>query len=179
MKREKIITDIFLTEPTPEMEKSFYDYIDEWERAGEPVVPYASARNGKEYGTLMMKWTLGKQLRGPGDLEVPSTMYFLMNDKGKILGMLHCRWELNDYFLNFRGHIAYGVRPSERGKGYAPLMLGLALEMYRQRGINKVLLTCDKKNAVSAGIIISRGGVFESETFDEKRTTRRYWIDLR
>jgi len=168
---------IYLTEPLPTHEEVYNDYIDEWKRSGEPVVPYASA--GRDYGSLLKNWTENKTRRGSGKLDVPSTMYFLVGGPDRILGMLHCRWELNSYFFNYRGHIAYGVRPSERVKGYASFMLEKALDMYRDRGINRVLLTCDKRNVISAGIISAYGGIFENETAEEHRVTQRYWISLR
>ena len=61
------------------------------------------------------------------------------------------------------GHIGDGIRPSERRKGYATAMIGLALEECRKLGINKVLMTCDKTNIGSAKSIMNNGGVLESE----------------
>lgn len=34
---------------------------------------------------------------------------------------------LNDFYLELGGHIGYGIRPSERGKGYGKQQLALAL----------------------------------------------------
>lgn len=77
------------------------------------------------------------------------------------------------------GHIGNGIRPSERKKGYATKMIGLALEECRKLGIEKVLIVCDKDNIGSAKSIINNGGVLENEIADEDGTIeQRYWIEL-
>ena len=84
------------------------------------------------------------------------------------------------YLRDFGGHIGYGVRPSERRKGYATLMLRLVLDKARAMGIERVLITCDKDNLASARVIQKNGGVLDSESYSEqaKRVTQRYWIEL-
>jgi predicted acetyltransferase len=81
--------------------------------------------------------------------------------------------------FNFGGHIGYGIRPSERKKGYASLMLSLALPIAKKVGLEKVLITCDKSNLGSARTIISNGGVLENEVREEDDIVQRYWIDIR
>ena len=81
---------------------------------------------------------------------------------------------------DFGGHVGYGVRPSERGKGYATRMLVMALDKARQLGLKRVLITCDKDNLASARVIQKNGGVLGSESYSPQggRVTQRYWIDL-
>lgn len=57
---------------------------------------------------------------------VPATTWLAVNsmDKGRIIGMIDIRHRLNDYLLNFGGHIGYSVRKSERRKGYAVFGIG-------------------------------------------------------
>ncbi|MED4162879.1 GNAT family N-acetyltransferase, partial [Halalkalibacterium halodurans] len=77
------------------------------------------------------------------------------------------------------GHIGYGIRPSERGKGYATLMLKLGLEKAAALGLEKVLITCDKENLPSARTIQRNVGVLDSEVVDERGIAiQRYWIKL-
>ena len=64
------------------------------------------------------------------------------------------------------GHIGDGIRPSERKKGYATQMIGLALEECKKLGINKVLMVCDKENIGSAISIIKKGGILENELIE-------------
>jgi len=80
--------------------------------------------------------------------------------------------------LNYGGHIGYGIRPSERKKGYATKMLELALALCRQKGMEKVLLTCDKGNIGSAKTMSKNGAVLENEVEENGKTVQRYWITL-
>ena len=90
---------------------------------------------------------------------VPAHAYFLATENKRILGAINIRHSLNDYLFNFGGHIGYGIRPSERGQGYASLMLSLSLPIAKELGLSRVLITCDKSNLASAKTIIKNGGI--------------------
>ena len=92
--------------------------------------------------------------------------------------MIDIRHRLNDYLLNFGGHIDYSVRKSERQKGYATEMLALALIECMKLNIKRVLITCDKDNIASAKTIINNGGILENEILEGSGITQRYWINL-
>ncbi len=112
---------------------------------------------------------------------VPSTQYvYLRESDRRIVGMTQFRHELNEYLLNFAGHIGYSVRPSERRRGYAGRMLKELLPVCRQKGLNRVLVTCMTGNEGSRRTILKNGGVYESTEFepDEKANIERYWIKL-
>ncbi|MBR2950061.1 MAG: GNAT family N-acetyltransferase [Lachnospiraceae bacterium] len=86
----------------------------------------------------------------------------------------------NDYLFRCGGHIGDGIRPSERGKGYATEMIRLSLPECKKAGIDRVLMVCDKTNIASAKTIIKNGGILENEVLDADGTiNQRYWIDLR
>ena len=101
---------------------------------------------------------------------------FFALDNNKIVGVINGRHELNDYLLNFGGHIGYSVRKSERRKGYGKKMLIYTSEFLFSLGLDKVLITCDKNNTASRRTIESCGGILENELIEETRTTLRYWI---
>ena len=47
-----------------------------------------------------------------------STFFALDVERNKMVGAINVRHKLNDYLLNYGGHIGDGIRPSERKKGY-------------------------------------------------------------
>jgi predicted acetyltransferase len=167
-----------LVEPTLEMEKEYNDYIDEWEQLGESIIPAASIRNNFNYKYLIEKWREQKTNKVYEQGFVPASIYFLVDENKKIYGSLHIRHELNDYLLNYGGHIGYGIRPSQRRKGYATQMLSLSLTTAEKLGIKKVLVTCNKNNTSSSKTILNNGGVLENEVIKDGEITQRYWIEI-
>ena len=110
---------------------------------------------------------------------VPDSTYFALDlDRNIIVGAVNIRYYLNDYLLNYGGHIGDGIRPSERRKGYATEMIRLSLEKCKELGINRVLIICDRENIGSAKSIQKNGGILENEVIHEGENLQRYWIDL-
>ncbi len=118
--------------------------------------------------------TLGKNLKIG---TVPATMYWLL-DKGEIIGRVHIRHILNDFLLNYGGHIGYYIKPSKRKMGYGLKILQLALEEARKMDMTEILVTCDENNIGSQKIIESCGGVLENivDPGNGKPRKKRYWI---
>ncbi len=109
---------------------------------------------------------------------VDCSTYFVFTHE-RIVGTVQIRHELNDFLFNAGGNIGYGVRPSERRKGYATKMLLFALKKCSDLGIDNVLVTCDKGNIASERTIIKCGGVFENEIVEENgNVILRYWIKI-
>lgn len=77
----------------------------------------------------------------PKGMVPDSTFLCLRLTDDRLVGMINIRHELNDYLLNFGGHIGYGIRPGERGKGYAHEQLRLGLAQCRKLSLGLVLLT--------------------------------------
>lgn len=110
---------------------------------------------------------------------VPDSTFFCLDvDRNRIVGAVNIRHELNERLLLDGGHIGHGVRPSERQKGVATKMVGLALEECKKLGINRVLMVCDKDNIGSRKSILSNNGVLENEIELDGAIEQRYWVEL-
>ena len=156
----------------------FFDYLKEWKEYNEEVIPFSLKGSDMEYDAwLDYTYKMEHRETCPGHL-VPASTYFLLEDDNIILGAINIRHELNDYLFNYGGHIGYGVRPTERKKGYAALMLKMAIPELRNLGLNKVLITCNKNNIASARTIIKNGGVLENEVMEYDKIVQRYWLTI-
>ena len=166
---------------TPEYETKLGEMIDEWkedqQRNNTNRSP-AAIFNVDYHDFPAYLESVGEQ---KGDEKfVPASTFFLLDEENdRLLGACNIRHYLNDSLLQHGGHIGDGIRPSERRKGYATAMIGLAKEECRKLGIKRILMTCDKTNIGSAKSIINNGGVLENEVENPDGTLeQRYWIEL-
>ncbi|HSR03021.1 MAG TPA: GNAT family N-acetyltransferase [Proteiniclasticum sp.] len=164
-----------LKKPDESMENEFILFNEEWEAYGEKLVPYAARRRGLTYDAWKNE-AERLEIEAPSDM-VTAHVWFLMSE-GRILGAIALRDTLNDYLRGVGGHIGYGVRPSERRKGYADLMLKEVLVLSLERGMKRVLITCNQGNTGSEKVIIRNGGKLENVIEDGDEMVARYWIKL-
>ena len=73
----------------------------------------------------------------------------------------------------------YGIRPTERKKGYGKQQLLLVLEIAKDMKIPKVMIICDKDNIASSQTAMSCGGILTGENFHEGKEQQIYWIKSR
>ena len=94
--------------------------------------------------------------------------------------MVNIRHYLNDYLRKFGGHIGYGIRPTERRKGYNKIQLYLTLLKAQKLGLYKVMLGCSVDNLGSDKTIKALGGILERCELDESDNTMTnvYWINV-
>ena len=151
--------------PTIEHKHAAMEYRKEHFECGETEL---NGDGGLDHANTYVGWLekiRADSLRPPSKELVPATVYFGVYNN-RIVGMLQIRHELNERLLKTYGHIGYGVRPSERRKGYATQMLAAALVKCKAMGLDKVLISCDKHNIGSAKTIIKNGGVLSNEFKD-------------
>ncbi len=160
-----------LMKPSIEQKEKYLDYINEW--INEKIVPFAARLEKKDY----LSWLL--HLKNEENIEtctkgfVPSSLFLYMKED-EIIGVCHIRHYLNPYLSFVGGHIGYGIRPSQRRKGYAKKMLELALKEAKKMNINPILVTADDDNLASYKTIESCGGMKENEVFDHDHMVFRY-----
>jgi len=171
---------IKLVFPTEEYETAVMGYKEEFLRNDEIMQGVAGLDAARSYEAWLKRLndSLTEETVQPG--LVPSTTYLGVRiSDNKVIGMIDIRHRLNDYLFRLGGNIGYSVRKSERRKGYAKAMLGLALEKCRKLGLERVLVTCYKDNLASAKTILANGGVLENEIVESTGITQRYWITLK
>ena len=157
-------------------ENQLIDMMDEWNKTGEKIVPYAIRKTDyHDFETYLESLEVKDNKEG---LVPDSTFFCLDIDRNIFVGAVNIRHYLNDALLLNGGHIGDGVRPSERRKGYATEMIKLALEECKKLGLNKVLMVCDKNNIGSAKSIQKNGGVLENEVLVDGILEQRYWINI-
>ena len=167
-----------LTCRLPEMtdRQILQEYMEEHYAAGEskvsasmrlPVTPF------EEWTALMKR-----------NAEIPDETWgrsytLLCLDGDRLVGLLSVRWELSETLRWQVGDVGYGVRPSERRKGYATEMLEHALTVCREKGKKEVVIGCYKDNRASARVIEKNGGrlAHESEAYQKGKVSQYYIID--
>ena len=158
--------------------------LDEWTedlaKNGGNKSPYAIFANDyHDFDNYVEKMYDNDHLK-PG--YVPTTTFFLYDDERDIfLGAVNIRHYLNEALLYSGGHIGDGIRPSERRKGNATKMIGLALLECKKLGIDRVMMSCNPDNIGSKKSILNNGFVFEDEILDrfDNEKIERYWKDIK
>ena len=169
-----------LIKPTMEYEQQAYEYIEEFKEYNSNISgsgkldEYVGRYN--EYLELLEKC----RTNPPKNWVKSETFMLIRESDNKLLGMINIRLDLNENLLKRGGHIGYGIRPTERKKGYNSYQLYKALEYCKEKGLENVLITCNKENIASAKSIQKYGGILENEILDEKTNeiVQRYWINV-
>lgn len=105
----------------------------------------------------------------PSEERVPARTYFLVRESdSRIVGMINIRTALNERLSKYGGHIGYGIRPTERGKGYNKINLYLGLKVCDEYGIDKVLMDADLDNPASWKTMEALGGKRVKEYYDNE-----------
>ena len=172
--------NIYLKFPSLEDKDKWIEYLKEY-RLDNPKAKPLSCTEDINYEEWLNKITNEHNGINLQEGRVPSSVYFLMcNDE--IVGNLSIRHNINNDFLSlYGGHIGYGVRPSERRKGFATIMLNLALEKCEELGIDDVMVSCKEDNIGSAKTIENNCGVLKEIIFisEENCNFKKYWINVK
>lgn len=146
--------------PIKEYEEQAIDYINEH-------IKYNSNINGSggldryinDYDAWLEKIRKDR-ICIPSEERVPAETYYLIREEdNRIVGMINIRLTLNKRLEECGGHIGYGIRPSERQKGYNKINLYLALVRCQKLGIETVYLDCDIDNTASYKTMEALGGI--------------------
>lgn len=134
----------------------------------------------EDFATWLKKCNDNREGKNLPSGRVPATQYICIRKlDNKVIGMLQIRHRLNNFLLNYVGHIGYSIAVDERNKGYGKRLLALGLEKCKELGIEKVLVTCKDTNVASRKCILANGGQYEDTRTikQENINLERYWID--
>lgn len=108
------------------------------------------------------------------------TFLLIREEDNRIVGTINIRWNLTDALKKFGGNIGYGIRPTERRKGYNKINLYLGLIEAQKIGLDKVMLDCAVENLGSDKTIRALGGILERCEIDpsDNELTNVYWINV-
>lgn len=172
--------DLILLKPSMEYEKELLQYRDSFKSRGEIVQGGGDIENFESISQWLEKIKIMENPDTCPKEKVTATQYMLFRKSdGKVIGLINFRHYLNEYLKNFGGHIGYSIVHGERGKKYGKKQLLFCLEKVREKGLDRVLITCDKNNFASKGTIKSVGGIFQEEVKQENGIiTLKYWVNL-
>lgn len=184
---KKIIEKFYLENPSMERKNDVIEYMNEH-------VKYNSAINGtgsfdhvlegETYEECMDRYYKIQDNEYAKSIDrCPGKTYFLIRkNDNKLIGMINIRHHLSPKMLVHGGHIGYGIRPTERRKGYNKINLYLGLiKALEEFNLDKVMLDCDVKNLGSDKTIQALGGVLERTDIDDYDgvLTNVYWINTK
>lgn len=158
----------YLEVPSIERKNDAIEYIEEHHK-------YKSNINGSgsldDYINNYEYWLQKLEedyIREPNEEKVPARTYFLIRENdNKIVGMINIRLTLNERLSKFGEHIGYGIRPTERGKGYNKINLYLGLKVCDEYRIDKVFLDADLNNPASWKTMEALGGIRVKEYYED------------
>ncbi len=171
--------DLILVKPSKEIEKDIMDYRQEYLDHGESHINgccgLAHYNDFNEWLDIVLSIEKDRLSR---EYVNASTYFSVRKSDNKIIGSIQLRHFLTEELEKHGGHIGYGIRPTERRKGYGKQQLLLVLDKARELKIPKVMISCDKDNIASARTAMSCGGILTSENIYKGVEQQIYWIEL-
>lgn len=175
----------YLEIPSLKRKKEITDYINE-------LVLYNSDINGIEVFTKILDgYTFEQVLEHCLNLENKEhakklekaqmkTFLLIRKEDDKVVGALNIRWNLPEKAKRFGGNIGYGIRPTERRKGYNKINLYLGLIEAQKIGLDKVKLVCEASNLGSVRTMEALGATLERTEVDsyDGVLTSVYWFNV-
>ena len=184
---EKVIEKFYLENPSMERKNDVIEYMNEHVKYNSNINGTGSfdhVLEGETYEECMDRYYKIQDNEYAKSIDrCPGKTYFLIRkNDNKLIGMINIGHHLTPKMLVHGGHIRYGIRPTERRKGYNKINLYLGLlKALEEFNLDKVMLDCDVKNLGSDKTIQALGGVLERTDIDDYdgALTNVYWINTK
>ncbi|PFM17312.1 GNAT family N-acetyltransferase [Bacillus anthracis] len=171
--------NVSLLTPTTDLQDEYLDFYNEWKDSGETMIPWVISKDLSNFPAMVQELLDAHNGVNLPQSWVPDSTYWLVTDNNRIVGTVNIRHSLTEHLFNAGGHIGYGIRPSERRKGYATKLLELSLEKTKKLNITRALVVCDEVNTASEKTILHNGGVRDDDFIEaDGNVVRRFWIEL-
>ncbi|OBZ10076.1 GNAT family N-acetyltransferase [Bacillus sp. FJAT-26390] len=168
---------VSLVKPTLALKDAYLNFYQEWIESKEDIVPWVVSLDPADFQGMVQSLLANEKGEHLPEGWVPDSTFWLVTENKRIVGAVNIRHGLTEKLMNCGGHIGYGIRPSERRKGYATKLLALALEEARKLGVHKALVVCDESNVPSERTILRNGGVEDTSFVEENgNVIKRFWI---
>ncbi len=152
---------IKLVKPNPEHKNKYKEMISEWQQFGGPYVPCIidydcnNPIDKLDYDATLKvidDYSNGKIFDYDVDYFESSDFYFIYDDDD-LIGMGEIRHNLKPLGIKTIGHIACGIRPSKRKKGYAKKSIECMIEKLKEDGVDEVIVCHYSENKITPKII--------------------------
>ena len=185
MNNNNLMETFYLETPSLDRKNEIIDYINEF-------VEHKSDINGTgSLDKILDGYTFEQALESCWNMQYEEyakkfgrcpgkTFLLIRKNDNKIIGTINVRWNLTEKVKQFGGNIGYGIRPTERRKGYNKMNLYLGLIEAKKIGLDKVMLDCDVENLGSSKTMEALGGKLERTEIDpyDGILTSVYWINV-
>lgn len=185
MNNNNLMETFYLETPSLERKNEIIDYINEF-------AEYKSDINGTgSLDKILDGYTFEQALESCLNMQYEEyakkfgrcpgkTFLLIRKNDNKIIGTINVRWNLTEKVKQFGGNIGYGIRPTERRKGYNKMNLYLGLIEAKKIGLDKVMLDCDIENLGSSKTMEALGGKLERTEIDpyDGILTSVYYINV-
>lgn len=185
MNNNNLMETFYLETPSLDRKNEIIDYINEF-------VEHKSDINGTgSLDKILDGYTFEQALESCLNMQYEEyakkfgrcpgkTFLLIRKNDNKIIGTINVRWNLTENVKQFGGNIGYGIRPTERRKGYNKMNLYLGLIEAKKIGLDKVMLDCDVENLGSSKTMEALGGKLERTEIDpyDGILTSVYWINV-
>ena len=175
----------YLEMPSLERKEQIIDYVNEFALYNSETNGMGSLRKILEGYTFeqALEMCLNRQKEEYAKKigKCQSKTYLLVRENDdRIIGAINVRWNLPENMKQFGGNIGYGIRPTERRKGYNKINLYLGLIEAQKLGLDRVMLDCDVNNLGSVKTMQALGGKLERTEVDPSDgiLTSVYWFDV-